>query len=278
MLACLNTKSLSLLNDSEYLYNLNQEIKDYQCFVKDFLKRENIVLIVAGTDAEPHARVLSIACEKVNINYVVVAHGYISAHDLLSICPISASKLYVWSNNQKNDICKVCHDENKVMYLGYPGDIFDNNPKDEVVLFPFTSYEVYLNWDYQKVEEVKDIINKLIAKNYKIVYRFHPTSNDSEKQLLIKLFEINPLSISSNSLYTDIYNAKYVLGVGSSVLFQAKLSNIKTFQFESYSDIYDTECKSINSYNVINELKNEYEANENVYFIDNLKKFIIDNL
>lgn len=109
----------------------------------------------------------------------MLSHGYVNSKYLLSIAPITADKIVVWTRMQKNEIRNVLNEfqASKVKYLGWP-----------------KHYKYYNSWRIKENQKplfvascmcagergpkhfilFEEAINNLISCHEKVAVRLHP--------------------------------------------------------------------------------------------------------
>jgi hypothetical protein len=209
---------------------------------RNYLLKRNVKLIIASGDSSVSSKILLSAAKLEKIPYYVICHGYIQSSELITIAPIYADKLFVWSQKQKKKLEKVLlesHDKSltKIQFCGYPGDIIDNQKK---------SNEKKLLIVLEIVNDLKSFDNiKVLTKFFKkfeafgVTYRCHPADvlNDNTDEVC-DLFKIDQNSLSNKSLFEDITSHEYIVGTNSAALFQAALITNNVFQIKEYTNCY----------------------------------------
>jgi hypothetical protein len=256
--------------------------------LKQILLFFNIKHLITLGDQDKDS-LLAIAAKDLGINYVVFAHGYIGSPSLVSILPINASKLILWSNQQLKDLQRVANinELNKLYYIGFP-KIY-NLPKKSTlkikkILFAVPGPLEALN--LENMLEDKNFINKLNILytsfnkiGIEIITRLHPKdqNNISTITKFKSLFPYNSNNLSIEKTF-DIVDC--VIGFDSSVLIESKMNGIQTFQIHDFMNIEykDIEILKINEIkyfnkNVLTNIDDDYELSKN-HFYDNLNTIL----
>lgn len=207
--------------------------------VKRFLIDLKIKFIVSDGDSTYYSRLLCEAAKSVSCRYIVVCHGYIQDPNLISIAPVSADILYVWSESQRDLVNKLTDFtfEKKIKVLGYP---FRKSPIIEVknnnVLFvsePFSQMEYHNepNWFDMIVDSLKNL-------GLRVRVRLHP--KDRSRQILLDKVASLDCEIAHGTLDEELSKVSLVIGTNSSVLFEASERGKNAWQIKDFK-IHDFE-------------------------------------
>jgi hypothetical protein len=230
----------NILEDEEYMRLLNKVVINETTFMLNILNKYNICTIVSSNDDDPYMRILCNASNLAKSDVNIIAHGYIGHKSLLSIAPIYADRLFVWTKKQKNDLINYLDENNanKIKYQGSPLLITDNKPNNihsNRVLFALG----YLTDLDTKNSDTFLLIDKyvtiLLNYNFDIEIRFHP-QNDVNSFPFLNNYN-GKIFISKNiSVYDSILSARFVITTPSSIILQAAHNNINVFQIQELSE------------------------------------------
>lgn len=111
---------ISFLNDKKAMLDFERNLDKEIDKVVSMMSRLRIRSVVLSGDSSPHDAVFVGAAKRLNVPSVVLSHGYVNSKYLLSIAPITADKIVVWTRMQKNEIRNVLNEfqASKVKYLG----------------------------------------------------------------------------------------------------------------------------------------------------------------
>lgn len=232
------------LHDDKLMQDLEKKAKKEIELASKLISRLNVKLVINEQDASPNCRVLIEASKQNSICYYVIAHGYFQGGFLITILPVFADKLFVWTRGQERMLKERSeHDQasqDKIVYAGYPYSLnvshskACNNKQALIVLGPFGLLAKRSRLGYTKgVEVLNEYINALQYNGYSVKVR--PKHRKDKKHLASDL-----LCEVDNSAYVeqDLNNSKIVLFAFTSVGIQSVLLNIPTFQITEFG-VYD---------------------------------------
>ena len=276
---------IDLIIQNEHIMNNFENVVNKEI---DILKRMllffNIKHLITLGDQDKDS-LLAIAAKDLGINYVVFAHGYISSSSLLSILPLNASKLILWTKQQLEDLKRVVdtQDIKKLHFIGFPKIHKFSKKKltkiSKVLLILTGPLESMAT---ENMLEDNNFINNLniLYTNFnkigiEIITRLHPKdqNNISTITKFKSLFPYNSNNLSIEKTF-DIVDC--VIGYDSSVLIESKMNGIQTFQIDDFMNI---EFKNIEILK-INEIKHfnkNVVANVN-YDFELIKRDFYNNL
>lgn len=210
--------------------NIEKEIKKTQ----KVLRKNNVKGLVCNTDFTPKDRVLVAAANRLEIEYTVIAHGYIQDQTLLSYAPIKADNLLVWSEKQKLEVqaAVTSKEKSKVKYYGWP-KLYQKWSKPSrgqiLVVFPPISgnYSTATNRESSKI-----LLNELVNYYREIKVRLHPRESGSViPGWLSEMLQSGKIEMSNKELEEEFDQSLLVVGLQSSTLMESALYGVPTFQY-----------------------------------------------
>ena len=118
LLTNFDEKEIAILDNSE------NKIKKHIFRLSKIYRYRNIQAIFTTGSTSYSTSSLCLAAKKSQITYTVLAHGYISNPELITIAPIRSNYLILWTKYQANILKEKVEDleKHKLLYFGYPGD------------------------------------------------------------------------------------------------------------------------------------------------------------
>lgn len=272
LLTNFDEKEVAILDNSE------NKIKKHIFRLSKIYRYRNIQAIFTTGSTSYSTSSLCLAAKKSQITYTVLAHGYISNPELITIAPIRSNYLILWTKYQANILKEKVEDleKHKLLYFGYPGDkIMKNKSKvSRKILFALEPIDKLVKTHPFSLKATLYLYNKL-KDEFECFFRPHP--KDSLNYMRIsKILDVNLESLSNCSLNKDLSVAKVVVSTNSSVLIQANLNNIHAFQIkEGVRPVFDgVPCYDIKTLlSIIPKVINEEKTPINVDFLnENLDK------
>ncbi len=230
------------LNEINFLNKSELIIKKHILKLSRIYKMRNVKAILSTGSSSFSSSSLCLAAKISGINYTILAHGYISNPELITIAPVRSNFLIVWTKYQVKMLKeKIKNDEkDKVLYLGYPGEriIREVKKPTKKILFALEPIQKLIEMDTDILKNIRYLSKKLKGK-FDLVFRPHP--KDSKNYNKIKnILHIETNMISNNSLKNDLSTVDAVIATNSSVLIHANLSGIYSYQIqEGAKSIYD---------------------------------------
>ncbi len=230
----------ALLNDRAALSRLDSAIEGNYRRVKDFLRAQKIALCVATGDSKPFSRIIIKAANELRIPYIVMVHGYVSEPLLVTIAPIRADKLIVWSQRQQQLLQKVLPARrDDIVTFGFPPRVSlsgDISPERRI-LFAWEPLERQsLKEPHLKV--LGPMARACLRDGITPVFRPHP----KERWMQDLMHELTDLGfqIDSDDLGTALSRAGCVVSSNSTVLSEAaaagkpacQVAELAAFDFE----------------------------------------------
>lgn len=222
-----------MLNRVDLMTEMEGHIKCEISLVARVLDFYNITHLITLGDSDKDT-VVAAAAGHLKIPYSVLAHGYIVNHQLLSIAPIRAAFLIVWSRQQMSDLKHVlsASDAEKVRFIGFP-KVFEPSSTSlgdkKIALLILSATK-----DFQADERFISLLNSIFATISRFgltaMVRLHPKErNNVEKRSDLKQIGYR---LSDDVLEHSLRDARFVIGYDSSVLVEASNNGIPVLQLE----------------------------------------------
>jgi hypothetical protein len=220
------------IKDGDLMQALEREAERDGQRITALLKKWDIRLIIADGDTLPSLRLIGAAARKLGRPFIAFAHGYVQNPKLVSLAPINADYLITWTEQQAEDIRAVLPlpQRAKVLCFGYPKDVIRQSSATKTLLIiwhPTRDGDLHA-----QVAEMRKIIDLYASEGFRTRVRFHP-KEDQQPQFLRALGR--PIDVSREPLAAAIETASTVVGSRSSVLVEAALSGVPTYQLQSYA-------------------------------------------
>jgi len=232
------------ISSEEHMNQLNKIVKSELEKTINIIKKLKITTIISEGESPPQHRIMLEAAKSLGVRYVVIAHGYVTNSYLDTICPIRSDYLFVWTRQQKDIVSKYITEREKIKirYEGYPKIIsnINNYNSKKIVLLILSLVES----DEKKKKTINNIKKLLlrIDKDYEsTIIRLHPLQWKDEG--FIKDLKKTGAVVSFDNSITDLKKAKIVLGMPSSLLFEAYCNNKIAYQIKEM--IYGNEIPEI---------------------------------
>lgn len=261
-----------VIRDEDYMSYIDGLVRDEVSSCSILLTRLGYRLLILETDSSPYSRVLCEAARMSNTRVVVIAHGYIQDPQLISIAPIHADYLYVWSMSQKSGLQSALpmSERAKVRYDGSPVHISGIKSTKEtsyktclIAIEPVSSLKKkFEEWNAILIRALK----ALNALDYRCLVRVHPKDSSSDAIITV-LEELQgelvdyELSVVS-SIYDELLRTDLVVISNTSVGVQAVAMGIPSIQIK---ELKAFEFDNIPAVSVI-DIENGHE------FLDGLKR------
>jgi len=231
---------MSIFEDEEYMNFLNNVVENETKFILKILNKYNICTIVSSNDDDPYMRILCNASTLAKSSVNIVAHGYIGHKSLLSIAPIYADSLFVWTKKQQSDLINNLDEinANKIKYQGSPLLITDTKPKiihSNRVLFALGYLTELDTKNSDTLLLIDKYISILLNYNFEIEIRFHP-QNELNSFSFLENYKGKVFISKNKSVFDSILAARFVITTPSSIILQAIHNNINVFQIQELSE------------------------------------------
>ncbi len=226
----------AFLDDEIFCSRMERNLEKNILSLGKSLRHYNLKFILSQEEFPPSSRILAEACRRANIDYFVLAHGYIQDPLLVSIAPILAKKLFVWTSQQKELLIKLDVPADRVDYLGNPS-IFEDLGKPQSMNTAVICWHP-LGAVNSVEEEIGDIltVSRQLSKNFKVIIRLHPKDKGKYfEKIRESLVTLENVILSSDPFKVDLARAGLFFGTNSSTLFQAACNGRKSFQFDEYA-------------------------------------------
>ncbi len=232
-----------LLNSDLLLSKLEKRIEKNIDELGEYLKTDNVRLIVTQDAHSFNGRILALSAKNQKIPIVEFAHGYTQEHHLITVAPICSNAEIVWSDHLRKEIACVLNpeEEKKVFSFGFP------RPKVSCATAGTRNEALILidRVSHLNLDETEDYLNHISVvmsffenRNLILTLRIHPGERDRETlQMLMARFGD---SISQRSLQGDLCAAAIVIGSKSSVLVEASFNGIPSLQI---NELATAECE-----------------------------------
>ncbi|WNK20120.1 hypothetical protein P1P91_00010 [Halomonas piscis] len=236
----------------KYLDKINRLAKNDVLKLSDLMKRLGVKRIIATGDSTSASRLLCEAAKKAGAKYFVVAHGYVQDPKLISIAPIYADRIFMWTHNQQASFQEAVQEESqksKIFFEGSPLRVKDNQVQEELEerKFLFALEPLPKDEDQKKsfIDIVRSYARKVIECGAEPVFRLHPKDN-KESESFLSLVGCGKLS-SVRDVYYDIGTSRCVVISNSSVAVQSALYGVKSVQIKGLKkfDFEYTEAMSL---------------------------------
>ncbi|ABI57707.1 HAD family hydrolase [Alkalilimnicola ehrlichii MLHE-1] len=194
------------------------------------LRAMNVTAVITTGDAGPAPRLLCAAARRLGIPYLVVCHGYLQDPNLVSVCPVHADALLVWSAAQQRQLRTVLPPDqaDRVHYFGNPcADGRRGTGTGDAVLIALEPQEAMAAAPRQ-AELLSRLVTQLQAAGRRVVVRPHPKSRACAQTR--RLIQDWGCEASRGTLERDLDEAAAVVGANTSVLFEAATRGVPAFQ------------------------------------------------
>lgn len=233
-----------LRNDS-LMSSLNKLVRSEIRFVAQIIKLFNIIEVMAQEDCSPSSAIICEAANICNVRFTVVAHGYLQGSNLVTICPIKADTLIVWTRNQLEDMRCVLEpiEARKLAYIGFPKMLPRMQKNDQhSVLFISDPLDAL-----SKKPEFAGILRRILSEvknvGFECVFRLHPKERHDQK--LRRFVSDLGFTLTDQSLNLDLAQASHIVGSNSSVLVECayngfptcQIAELRQFEFENVTEV-----------------------------------------
>lgn len=254
----------SLLEQKEVMNYLNEIVIKEIELASDVLRRYKISSLIASSDDDPFMRILCSASKFSSTEVNIIAHGYIGHPSLLTIAPVYADRLFVWTQIQKNDLIRDLDKDNanKIYYEGSP--LVLNNKHDALkshtVLFALGCLPVDEFEKQNAILIIEKYLSIILNFNLKVEIRFHP-QDDSNYLNFIQKYQGKVFKSENLSVYDSILSSLFVISSPTSIIIQAIHNGKNVFQVDELSnEIYYEQAVVVNLNNISDEIKLEIEG------------------
>lgn len=237
-----------------YLKKVDRLVKKDVAKLAVFLEKLGVERVIVEGDSTASSRVLCEATKMAGAKYLVVAHGYVQDPNLISIAPIYADKIFMWTYNQRLSLQKAVTTESqksKVLFKGTPLNIKEKSDceekKKERFLFALEPLPKVEEENIKFVKIVANYAKKVSSHGGDPVFRLHPKDRKNEEEFL-KMVDCGSLS-ERGDIYSDISSSNCVIVSNSSVAVQSALCGIKSIQIKElkkfdfeYTHEMDLDC------------------------------------
>jgi len=231
---------------------LDAEAKAQKCWFSKFLKTNNVKVLLIDNDQSATCQLLVDAARSSGIKSIVFAHGYIQDPYFVSILPLNANFLCVWSEGQKKLVLESHNEADRLVYsFGYPnyenGKFrVENNCARKVLLVS----EPLLYSDDFSFLIFSSVINKLNKLGFEVYVRLHPKQR-GDRNILSRLPSCL-VDASFRSLEDCLKEVCLLIGNNSSLIFEAPVLGVPSVQISELRK-YDFENAIVISYESIDE-------------------------
>ena len=227
------------LNDHRLMLFLEKCAERELAAISRAIRSLNLRAIFAEGDSDLGQGLLCKAAEDVGIPYIVLAHGYIQDPKLISIAPIRASTLLTWTKRQKEELQRALPREQakRVRYYGYLKDMhsLEHRTHERSILFVLGEIDTLIR-DRVALQISRHALGKLKARTDFLRVRPHPRDRSRySRRAISDLLQVQEEFLSYNSLEDDFLASRIAVGFGSSVLVEAYMAGLQSFQLEGDS-------------------------------------------
>lgn len=224
-----------LIRSKATLKKLDQLLNEIVRDVSMHFVKCKITLVVMTDNINFENFLLSSVSKTINIPTYSLIHGYPQTsyyhpHKLID-------NVLVWNNHQKEFVSN-CVSPNKIQVFGFPH--YDSNMVRKMLLKKTLKRErnkILVATTLSSLAQKKALyyeLSKIANKGYSVYVRLHQKERKSSDFSLTKdLIYKYGLKLSSKRILEDILSSNLILGYGTSVIYEAFVSNVKTFQIES---------------------------------------------
>ena len=220
--------------DIERLENvLHERVKN----ISIFLKLLRIKYLILQNEHSPSEKILTLAAAQIEAKIIVIAHGYFQkASSLVTVAPIRAEELIVWTPSQREMLLKETgYNGQKVSYYGWPFEACERSYELPNLRPLFILTDIDNDLDQKEFDFTVEILTKFVAFHPESRIRPHPSFNSSNthrKKLIQTKFA---QYIRNETLVEQFRQSNLVTGHDSSVLVQAYYEKIPTYRIEEIS-------------------------------------------
>jgi hypothetical protein len=257
-----NNSISDLLLDESLLALLNQKVQSEVALIAKILYTYKIKNVLTSSDDDPYMRILCKAAIVARTDVNIIAHGYLGNPKLLTVAPIYASKLFVWTSKQRVDLCE-CLDEpdkSKVYFAGsplVPEKHVKQASQDNIVFFAI-GFLPEENLD-SILGIIGDYVNIVAKYGFKISIRFHPDDRNDYSEFInkVKYIFVEERDFCLNDL---IEQAIFVVATPGSSIINAIHNNRVVYLVSELAyiaeNLFYEDAVYIEKYKFDNELKN----------------------
>ena len=268
------TNGDNILNEV-LLLKLNSAVKKEVVHFSQLFIRLKIKFLFVQGDSSPSERVICEAAKLAKCRVIVLAHGYVQSPSLITIAPVYADQLCVWTEQQREDLKSVVENASAIK-IRYCGSLFLKRDRKlnssrlsalialEVLPVERESQKRYMNVLTNYLEAMRE-------KSFAVKIRPHPKEKSETVDQIIEVFPNAYLSLCETALEA-IYNSDLVLAPNSSMLIQARevgkisfqISELKTFSFEGIASVNSRNF--LTKYNSLTELQSQSNTGKTNFF------------
>lgn len=202
-----------------------------------YVRSQNIRLFLATGDSKPFSRILCRIAHALDIPYVVLAHGYISNKRLLSIAPVRADALVLWTEEQRRMIADVMPERMADLFCcGFPHrQRIEPDLTARRIVF---AWEPLMRKNKRKThnEALKTLAKRCIAEGIEPVFRPHP--KDKRRGDILSSLEGMGFSIDSGDMSVSLRTARMVVSSNSTVLTEAAAAGLPAVQIAELAEFH----------------------------------------
>lgn len=220
---------IKLQNNKSFNFELKNSYQKDINYISKVQKKMNLTGALINTDQTPFGVLFAKAAHKNNINTAILAHGNFRNPYLISVLPLNAKRIFVWSKQTELLINSTYQKKVSEKIAGIKNNIVKKNPYRNNILFAASPVNQIIKNKKKKIFlKILKYLSQM-AKPAKLIYCMHPEDSKTE---LSKLFKNLKITISAKSIYNEATKAKIVLGSHSSFLFESIKSGIKAIQIK----------------------------------------------
>jgi hypothetical protein len=227
----------SALKNQKFLTELNAAATLDKNLAMQIMQKWQPIALVLNTDQTPEALALINAATVLKIKTCVIAHGYFKNPWWVSVLPLNASRLYVWTEDVQIKLLKDEPDCEVHVLAGIKfGAIQVKDQKSNRVLVvgsPLYQYQTtpeYFRTFERAISALGQIKDGL---NLEVVFKPHPLETSHE--LLEEILKKHGIKIVLDDVYELASNSLAVCGGLTSFLYEARQSGLVVVQLDEFS-------------------------------------------
>ena len=189
-----------------------------QMLVKHIIAN-NIKLMITTGDSSIRMSILRQAANLADVPFFVICHGFIQDPELITILPLRANRLFVWTKKEQDMLRQIALPEQakKILYAGFLGKTFprpsDLSQKKNLQNCLFILEPLKLIYHFNNEDNLIAAL-RMLSSSFNVLLRIHPSNDVSEFTDILSEVDV---AISNKSLDQDIKDACFVVGTNSAV-------------------------------------------------------------
>ena len=222
-------QALGLSSDTKFSTALKSALENDIMKAVSIIKKLRITGALVHTDHTTSTGIFCIAAKQLGVPVAVLAHGDFRSPLMISVLPLRADKIFMFTDRSFELICSELSEEKVGLVKTMKSAVFKRRPSKRKVIVAASPWYIY-NTPVKK-ERLKCGLLELRENwpDYELIFCPHPLENSNELMSLVK-----DLGFKYNAGKTSalVVNASVVVGGHSSILFECSKNSIPTFQLK----------------------------------------------